>query len=63
VDTTGAGDAFVAALTDRWLLADDSPETAGRFAAAAAALNCRAEGARGGIADADRVRRFLAAQE
>lgn len=63
VDTTGAGDAFVAALTDRWVLADDPPETAGRFAAVAAALNCRAEGARGGIADAEEIRRFLAAQE
>ncbi|MFB6221426.1 MAG: carbohydrate kinase family protein [Halolamina sp.] len=60
VDATGAGDAFVAALTDRWLLAGEAPEPAGRFAAAAAALNCRAEGARGGLVDAEAVRAFLA---
>ena len=60
VDTTGAGDAFVAGLVDRWLLGDDSPADAGRFAAAAAALNCGAEGARGGLASAETVRTFLA---
>jgi sugar/nucleoside kinase (ribokinase family) len=59
-DTTGAGDAFVASLVDRWLLGDDDPATAGRFAAAAAALNCRADGARGGLATGAEVRTFLA---
>lgn len=59
VDTTGAGDAFVAGLVDRWLLGDDSAAEAGRFAAAAAALNCGAEGARGGLASAEAVRAFL----
>ncbi len=59
VDTTGAGDAFVAGLLDRWLLGGDSAADAGTFAAAAAALNCRAEGARGGLADSDAVRAFL----
>lgn len=59
VDTTGAGDAFVAGLVDRWLLGDDDAATAGRFAAAAAALNCEAAGARGGLADADTVAAFL----
>lgn len=58
-DTTGAGDAFVAALIDRWLLGDDDAATAGRFAAAAAALNCRTEGARGGLATTAAVREFL----
>lgn len=62
VDTTGAGDAFVAALVDRWLLGDDDPATAGRFAAAAAALNCRADGARGGLATDDDVRALLDAR-
>lgn len=60
VDTTGAGDAFVAGLLDRWLLGGESAADAGRFAAAAAALNCEAEGARGGIASAEAVRAFLA---
>ena len=58
-DTTGAGDAFTAALTERWLLGGADPEPAGRFAAAAAALNCRAAGARGGLPDRDAVRAFL----
>jgi ribokinase/sulfofructose kinase len=58
-DTTGAGDAFTAALTERWLLGGADPERAGRFAAAAAALNCRAAGARGGLPDREAVRAFL----
>lgn len=60
VDTTGAGDAFVAALIDRWLLGEDDPAMAGEFAAAAAALNCTDQGARGGLADTETVRAFLA---
>lgn len=62
-DTTGAGDAFNAGLVDRWLLGDDSPAEAGRFAAAVAALNCRAEGARGGMPTAAEVESFLAARD
>lgn len=58
-DTTGAGDAFTAALTERWLLDGADAGEAGQFAAAAAALNCRAEGARGGLPDRDTVRAFL----
>jgi len=49
VDTTGAGDAFFAGLVDAWLLEERSTADAGRFAAAVAALNCTAEGARGGL--------------
>jgi len=45
VDTTGAGDAFTAGLVHAWLLGDSSLEAAGRFASAAAALNCTATGA------------------
>jgi len=59
VDATGAGDAYTAGLIDRWLLGGDDPERAGRWAAAVAALNCRAEGARGGLPTADEVRAFL----
>jgi len=49
VDPTGAGDAFHAGLVDAWLLDGRPPQEAGRFAAAVAALNCTAEGARGGL--------------
>ena len=59
-DTTGAGDTFTAALAERWLLGDTDARRAGRFAAAAAALNCRAEGARGGLPDSETVEAFLA---
>lgn len=59
-DETGAGDAYVAALIDRWLLAGEPAREAGRFAAAAAALNVREPGARGGLATADAVEAFLA---
>jgi sugar/nucleoside kinase (ribokinase family) len=62
-DTTGAGDTFTAALAERWLLGDAEAERAGRFAAAAAALNCRAEGARGGLPDRETVEAFLAERE
>ncbi|ODR83123.1 carbohydrate kinase [Haladaptatus sp. W1] len=48
-DTTGAGDAHTAGLIHRWLLGERSAEEAGEFAAAVAALNCGAEGARGGF--------------
>jgi ribokinase/sulfofructose kinase len=58
-DTTGAGDAFAAGLIHTWLLDTDSGRDAGRFAAAAAALSCTANNARGQLpTDAD-VREFL----
>lgn len=46
VDPTGAGDAYHAALISAWLLDGMPPPSAGKFASAAGALNCRAEGAR-----------------
>jgi len=49
VDATGAGDAFTAALVHAWLLGGENPESAGRTAAAAAAQNCTADGARGAL--------------
>jgi sulfofructose kinase len=63
VDTTGAGDVFRGALASA-CLADPQGEIedALAFANAAAALNCRALGARAGIASRDEVRRLLAAQ-
>lgn len=60
VDTTGAGDGFVARLIGRWLLANRSPENAGRFAAAVAAMNCRHECTQPGLPDMDAVERILA---
>jgi ribokinase/sulfofructose kinase len=53
VDATGAGDAFTAALVHAWLLGGENPETAGRTAAAAAAQNCTADGARGALPSRD----------
>lgn len=54
VDTTGAGDAFVAALA--WSVLEDVPPERGvRIACAAGALACRAVGARAGLATRDEV--------
>ena len=61
-DTTGAGDTFSAGLIQRWLLDGDSPQDAGRFAAAAAARNCTAMGARGCLPSQSDVRTFLETQ-
>lgn len=58
-DTTGAGDAFTAGLIHAWLFGGSSATEAGRFAAAAAALNCTAEGARGNLPADSAVRAFL----
>jgi ribokinase/sulfofructose kinase len=44
-DTTGAGDAFSAGLIHAWVLNGEDMAAAGRFAAAAAALNCTVTGA------------------
>ncbi len=60
VDTTGAGDAFTAGLIAAWLLEDQSPEAAGRFAAAAAAANCTVHGAHAAPPSRDAVRALLA---
>lgn len=61
-DETGAGDSYVAGLIHSWLLADRDPETAGRFAAATAALNCTAGGARGNLPTESAVETFLDGQ-
>ncbi|HXJ17504.1 MAG TPA: PfkB family carbohydrate kinase [Candidatus Polarisedimenticolia bacterium] len=57
VDTTGAGDifhgAFLYGLIRGWTL-----EETLQFSCAAAALNCEAQGARGGIAPIERIRNF-----
>lgn len=57
-DATGAGDAFVAGLVDAWLLYGRAAAEAGRHAAAVAALNCTAVGARGGLPTRERVAAF-----
>jgi sugar/nucleoside kinase (ribokinase family) len=58
VDTTGAGDifhaGFIFALLQGWPL-----ERQLDFACATAAMNCMAEGARGGIASLDAVLKFM----
>jgi len=58
-DTTGAGDAFTAGLIRRWVLDDYPTRDAGRFAAAAAALNCTATGARGDPPSESEVQAFV----
>ncbi|KAB1198171.1 MULTISPECIES: carbohydrate kinase family protein [Haloferax] len=58
-DTTGAGDTFTAGLIHTWLLGDYSTRDAGRFAAATAALNCTAMGARGYLPSKSDVREFV----
>jgi sugar/nucleoside kinase (ribokinase family) len=59
-DTTGAGDAFHGAFV-YCLLEGRGIESALRTANAAAALNCRALGAQGGLPDRAGLERFLAA--
>ncbi len=60
VDTTGAGDifhaGFIYALLQGWPL----PRSLD-FSCAAAAINCMAEGARGGICSVDQIESFMAA--
>ncbi|MFC3478021.1 carbohydrate kinase family protein [Halobacterium litoreum] len=53
VDTTGAGDAFTAALIHAWVLDGREATAAARVATAAAARNCTAAGARGALATRD----------
>ncbi len=60
VDATGAGDAFGGAFVAR-LVAGDGLESAGRYAAAAAALSTEGYGAVAPIPNAARVREALGA--
>jgi 2-dehydro-3-deoxygluconokinase len=62
LDATGAGDAFGGAFVAR-LVAGDSLEQAGRYAAAAAALSTEDYGAVEPIPRADDVRRALASRD
>ncbi len=59
VDATGAGDTFCGVFLAR-LLAGDDPETASRYAAAAAALKCTGYGAVAPIPRPEQVRAFMA---
>ncbi|MFC7186271.1 carbohydrate kinase family protein [Halorubrum yunnanense] len=71
VDATGAGDAFVAGLIDRWVGDGSDPTVTGgdalargvRFAAAVAAINCTERFAQGGLPTREEAERFLAARE
>ena len=62
VDTTGAGDVFHGAFC-YGLLRDNPIDEILEFSNAMAALNCRALGARGGIASADHARELMATGE
>ena len=63
VDSTGAGDVFRGAFAAACLLEPDGEvEHALEFANAAAALNCRALGARGGLPTLDEVEQLLVAR-
>lgn len=62
VDTTGAGDVFHGAFCYSLLRGDPIDELL-EFSNAMAALNCRALGARGGIASADQARELMATGE
>ncbi|WP_435092812.1 carbohydrate kinase family protein [Halorubrum sp. N11] len=61
-DATGAGDAFVAGLIDRWIAGREGAGVAdgARFAAAAAAINCTSRFAQTGLPTRDDVEAFLA---
>lgn len=59
VDTTGAGDAFVAGLIHSWVINQDEMEEAGKFANATAALNCREFGGQGGIPSLEEVHELV----
>jgi sugar/nucleoside kinase (ribokinase family) len=62
VDTTGAGDSFVAGFLTGVLKGWESKECAA-FACAVAAMNIRAIGATAGIPTFDEARRFMSAQK
>jgi ribokinase len=57
VDTTGAGDAFIAGLVAA-LLRDDRPDAAARYASAAASVTVEHPGGRPDLTP-DRMRPFL----
>ncbi len=61
VDATGAGDTFCGSFLAR-ILAGDTPETAARYAAVAAALKCTGYGAVAPIPTPDQVRQALKGQ-
>lgn len=72
VDATGAGDAFVAGLIDRWVAGDGGGAAAAgsdaladgvRFAAAVAAINCTERFAQGGLPTREAVERFLSDED
>lgn len=60
IDSTAAGDAFIGALATR-LAASDPPESAARYATAAAALSVTRPGAQPSLPTASQVQAFLAA--
>ncbi|MGQ3329711.1 carbohydrate kinase family protein [Halorubrum sp. FL23] len=62
IDATGAGDAFVAGLIDRWFADGGRVGVADgvRFAAAVAAINCTSRFAQRGLPTRDEVEAFLA---
>jgi sulfofructose kinase len=62
VDTTGAGDLFHAGFAYGWLRNWDKQRML-EFGCAAAALNCTARGARGGIASALAIERLRAGKQ
>ncbi|MUW15692.1 carbohydrate kinase family protein [Halorubrum sp. CBA1125] len=59
-DTTGASDAFIAGLIDRWIATDAGVVEGIRFAAAVAAINCTARFTQPGLPTRDAVAAFLA---
>ncbi|MFB6198038.1 MAG: carbohydrate kinase family protein, partial [Halobacteriaceae archaeon] len=59
VDTTGAGDAFTAGIIQKWVIEDSDPKSAGRFAAAFAALNCTVRGAHSNPPSTDQIQELL----
>jgi ribokinase/sulfofructose kinase len=72
MDSTGAGDAFVAGLIDRWVAprdrggSGDTPVGVAdgvRFAAAAAAINCGSRFAQPGLPNRETVEAFLAERQ
>lgn len=58
VDTTGAGDVFHAAFAYALLRGDELPQSL-EFSCAAAGLSCMGMGARGGIADLEKINELI----
>ena len=59
VDATGAGDAFVAGLIDRWMVGGIGTDEGVRFAAAVAAINCTNRFTQPGLPTRETVETFL----